>query len=245
MVKVSSIEAVQKKKRAFSAIEAELNAAKKESDEAESAMDAFTSEREAILIDASDEQVLAIEKKIDIQRLRMERAEKRIGLLTDELETARQDSISTALVARAEELCKKTNPGAALGRLTEALRAAAAILSEINQHNAEAGAINPHLPDGSEYIPIIDSRITHLPGEWSLMRLLTSQLSTLSACFQQPITVSPPGPAAYPEPVKAALAKLEERRRAQIAAARTRPHHAGPSMQPTFFTTTPDPLPET
>jgi hypothetical protein len=154
-------------------------------------------------------------------------------------------AVGTALVARAEELCKKSEASEAFSQLPGALRTVAALVAKIDQGNGEASAINPHLPDGCEHIPILDLRITHLPGQSSMMRLLTSQLSTLSACFQQPITVNPPGPAAYPEPVKAALAKLEERRREQIAAARMRPHHAGPSLQRTVFTTTPDPQPET
>jgi hypothetical protein len=119
--------------------------------------------------------------------------------------------------------------------MNEALVAAAAVLSEISQHNGEAEAINPHLPDGCERIPIFDVQVTHIPGESSLVRALISQFSNFNSCFPQSISVNPPGPAAYPQQVKAALAKLEETRRARIGAARGAPRAQGNAPEPGSF----------
>jgi hypothetical protein len=133
-----------------------------------------------------------------------------------------------ALVARAEERRANFKGAAKLDELKAALAAAAAILADINQHNGEANAINPYLPNGCEPIQSVDVRIIHLPGHSSLIGWLTSQLSTIAACFPEPIIVRPPpGVAAYPEPVKAALARLDETRRAQIVAARGVPRGQG------------------
>jgi hypothetical protein len=207
MVKASSFEASQKKTRTSSAIESELNAVRKMGDEAEAALSSLIGERDAMPFDASDEKILALENKIDVQRSRIGRIARQIKLLTDELDSAGRDEIGAVLAARAEEIRKmhEANRGAALRRLNEAYAAAAAALAEINQFNGEAQAINPHLPAGCEPIPVLDIRITHVPGHTSLVAWLTSQFPILG--FDQPVAVSWPGAAGYPAAVKEALAK--------------------------------------
>jgi hypothetical protein len=185
------------------------------------------------------------EKKIEDSAGDITQADSIVEILGHYLATVESSEVGTALVARAAELRKNSEARVAFSQLPAAIRAVAALAAKIDQGNEEAMAINPHLQERCDSIPIFDIRITHLPGHTSLMRLLATHLSSLSISFPEPITVSRPGPAAYPEPVKAALAKLEERRRAQIAAAQMRPHHVGSSPQPTFVTTTPAPQPET
>jgi hypothetical protein len=125
---------------------------------------------------------------------------------------------ASALVARAEERRANFKGASKLNELKAALAAVTTILADINQHNEEADAINPHLPNGCEPIKSVDLRITHVPGHPSLIRWLTSWFPISG--FDQRITVSWPGAAAYPEPVKAALAKLEQQKRATNTAVR-------------------------
>lgn len=222
MVKANSIEVSQKALRASSVIKTELTAAKKESDEAERTLDALTSEREAALTDgSSDERILAIEKKIDVQRLRMERAEKRREILHGELELALQSERLAVLIARSAELRADKPRYALLKDLGATFVNVASILSKIHQHNAEVREINAAVVGYAEMLPILDVRIVHVPFKNSLVDLLTGYFPIIG--LDGTAQVSWPGRAGYPQAVQLALEKLDAEKSGAMAAARAQP----------------------
>jgi hypothetical protein len=208
--------------RTASIIEAELNAAKKESDEAESALDALDNQREALVLKGAYEQVVELEKKTDLQRLRLEGAGKRTRLLAEELNDLRKNENFAVLAARAAEMRADKQRNALLSDLQAALSNVCAVLSKIQQHNAESNEINPTLLNaGIEPIPLFDVRITHLPGAHSLIGWLTNLFPIF---VLEPVErPSWPGRAAYPKAVQGALARLDEEKRVAFAAAHRRP----------------------
>ena len=172
-------------------------------------------------ITESREERREYEKKIADTEIDIKQADLIVEILDRYLAIVESAEVESALVGHAEELHKHNEAGTALRRLNEALKALAAILSEINQHNGKALTINPHLPSDCQQIPIFDVRVDRFGGDSSLVRWLTSLFPIYGVEIQQVA-------AAYPGPVKAALAKLEEQRRAQIAAARKRHFHVDP-----------------
>jgi len=227
---------ISTKPRSAVVIQQELKAAEVESDNAEAAMDELHGHREILLLDGSDEAIRKVEKEIDNQRLRMERAEKRREVLSAELTSAARDEIIDPLVARADELRvnQEARDADRLRRLKGACAAVAAILAEINQENMEREDLNRAMPDGHAKISIPYVTIRHIPGHGELSRWLTSLFPMYG--FDEPIVVSVPGRAAYPAAVRSALAQRDEQRRAEIAAARAPSGERQMLQQPTFVT---------
>jgi len=118
-----------------------------ESDAAEAAMDALIEKREALLIDGTDAEITALDNRIGSERLRMERAEKRIKKLRDDLHLIQQEERAAADAAETAAL--ELEKAEFEGKLSEARRAAAFLASfthkerdlyeRISKHNRKPG----------------------------------------------------------------------------------------------------------
>ena len=161
------------------------------------------------------------EKRIEDAASDIKQADSIVEILDRYIAIVEKSDVEAILVARAAELRADKQRYLLLKELNGTFANAAAILSKIQQHNAEAREINGALPGGGELVPILDVPLKGLPGQHSLITWLTGLFPIRG--LEESVTIRWLGRTGYPKVVQEVLAKLDEEKRAAIAAARKRP----------------------